>query len=245
LNALEETLTKTYGLAEVTVVETGSEPMEVRDALGRAAAAFLDKSVCDGSMIALAGGRQMWCMVRNLSPRRVKTSITALGMHHADPVLLHVHPNTLVTLLWLLYSPRSEAHVIAGTPPTTNWMGDLPHRGYPSYFVISSCAQFYETSLFAQLLGDDAKRSLRQANVLGDFAYIFFDRNGKEIDIPLPSVNARLPGAVLRSLSERSDARIVLVAGGAEKHEAMRVLLQTKLCNTVITDVESAKELLK
>jgi len=242
---IEDALAKAYGLVEVVVAGEERKPEKIRDALGKAAAAFLDRNVSDGSMIALAGGRQMWCLVRNLAPRRVRTKITALGMHHADPVLLHAHPNTLATLVWLLYSPRSEAYVIGASSTSQHWTVDLPSKADPSYFVISSCSSFDENSSFAELLGDDVRADLNKAEVLGDFAYVFFDKTGKEVEVPLSAPHMKLSADLLSRLSKRSDARTVLVAGGEKKLEAMRVTLQKGLCNTLITDRESATRLLE
>jgi DNA-binding transcriptional regulator LsrR (DeoR family) len=241
----EEQLVEAYGLAEAIVVESNPEPTAIRDAIGRGAAAYLDQNISEGSQIALAGGRQMWCVVRSLSPRHVRTTITALGMHHADPVLLHAHPNTLATLVWLLYSPRSEAHIVGTTSAQDVWAGELPSKPYPSYFVISSCSSFDEHSSFAQLLGADARSALIEKGALGDFGYIFIDRQGKEIQFPLSAPNLRLPAELLRELSSRPDARTLLVAGGEQKMEMIRATLEAKLCNTLITDQDTASRLLE
>jgi len=242
---IEQRLRKVFGLADAIVIDGEPDPTELRDQLGLAAARYLDRNISDGALIAVAGGRQMWCVIRNLSPRRVRTKITALGLHHADPVLLHVHPNTLATLLWLLYSPRSEAHVI-GTGRTPDlWSAQLPQEPAPTYFVISSCSSFDMNSSFAHLLGEEATTVLRRAQTFGDFAYIFFDSAGKEIKIPFGEPSMRLPAPLMQYLSKRKDARTILVAGGQEKLDSMRITLQMRLCNTVVTDIESATRLLE
>ncbi len=243
--SLEQLLADRYGLADVVAVEGGADPTKDRDILGRAAAAYLDRNICDGSGIAIAGGRQMWCTVRNLAPRRVRTKITALGMHHADPLLLHAHPNTLVTFLWLLYSPRSEAYVIGAPAPAHPWTADLPQKPHPSYFVISSCSRFEENSPFGQLLGTDARRALLEAGVLGDYAYVFLGKDGREIASPPTPPQNKLSADLLRHLSTRMDARTILVASGTDKLEMIGATLGAKLCNTLITDKRTAEHLLE
>jgi DNA-binding transcriptional regulator LsrR (DeoR family) len=67
---MERALTRKYGLAESIIVEPPENPMHAREQLGLAAADYLDRTVSDGSMIGIAGGRQTWCLVRALRPRR-------------------------------------------------------------------------------------------------------------------------------------------------------------------------------
>ena len=157
---LESELASELDLKEVVIADTPEDPTRLRQVIGTAAARYLDQNVADGSLIAVAGGRQIWSTVQQLSSRRVQTTITSLGMHQADPQLLHAHPNTLTTLLWLLYSPRSRAHVIGPSPLPAFWHNNLPARSYPSYFVVSSCAPFVKGSSFAQLIGRELTTKL-------------------------------------------------------------------------------------
>ena len=49
----------------------------------------------------------------------------------------------------------------------------------------------------------------------------------------------------VQALATRKDARVVVVAGGADKVGPLQKTLDAKLCNVVITDEESARRLLK
>lgn len=240
----EQALAEKYGLQDVLIVDTPIGEGQLRETLGRAAARYLDREICDGALVAIAGGRQMWCTVRNLSPRRVRATITALGLHHADPKLLHAHPNTLTTLLWLLYSPRSEAHVIGAGDSAGLWSEMLPARDHPSYFVISSCAKFDQDSSFANLLGQNTVDALLKHDVAGDFGYVFLDSAGNVVPILLAGPQFMLSGQLLANLSRRNDTRTLLVAGGPEKLAVMSKVLMARLCNSLITDSETALRLL-
>jgi DNA-binding transcriptional regulator LsrR (DeoR family) len=242
---LESSLLRKFELADVVVAENSVDDSNVRDNLGKVAARYVDQNVADGSLMAIAGGRQMWCMVQHLSPRRVRTIITALGLHQADPQLLHVHPNTIATLMWLLYSPRSQAHVVGSMHGVNPWAQELPVREHPSYFVLASCSPLERDSPFAQLLGGGITTSLTQQKVIGDYAYVFFNRSGEEIEVPQTIDQFRLPAARLRDLSKRDDARTILVAGGRSKLSVIGTALKSKLCNTLITDKETADNLLE
>lgn len=241
---LETALARRYHLADVLVVDAPDDEREIREVLGRAAATYLNQNICDGSMFGITGGRQTWCIVRNLSPRRVRTTITALGLHQADPKLLHAHPNTLTTLLWLLYSPRSEAHVIGADSPSTLWAESLPLREYPNYFIVASCSSFNGDSPFGSLLGKNLVTSLCHRQVAGDFAYVFFNEAGEIVPVSLASPHSVVPAPTLRLLSKRSDARVLLVAGGNEKLAVVRSTLSAGLCNSIVTDTKTAHRLL-
>jgi DNA-binding transcriptional regulator LsrR (DeoR family) len=242
---LEALLVRRYQLAEALVVEAPAEESARREALGRAAAQYLDRNLVDGAQLAIAGGRQSWCVARNLAPRRLRLDITALGLGQADPQLLHVHANTLTTLLWLLYSPRSTAHLIGAGPAPAPWSKPLPTRDDVSYFLIASCALLDPRAPFARLIGDDALDALAAAGPVGDFAYLFFNEAGELVPGPATAPQAIIPAPSLRALAKRRDARLMLVAGGAEKLAAMRATLTLGLANMVVTDAETAERLLE
>jgi DNA-binding transcriptional regulator LsrR (DeoR family) len=242
---LEALLVRHYQLAEALVVEAPPPASERREALGRAAAQYLDRNLVDGAQLAIAGGRQSWCVARNLAPRRLRLEITALGLGQADPQLLHVHANTLTTLLWLLYSPRSTAHLIGAGAASSPWSKPLPKRDDVSYFLIASCAPLDPRAPFARLIGDDALDALIDAGPVGDFAYLFFNEAGELVPGPATAPQAIIPAPCLRALAKRRDARLMLVAGGAEKLAAMRATLTLGLANMLVTDTETAERLLE
>lgn len=242
--SIEQELRQRYRLAEAFVIESPASALALRDVLGVSAANYLDRNVCDDSLLAIAGGRQMWCMVKRLTPRRVKTSITPLGMNQADPHLLHVHPNALATFLWLLYSPRSEAHIIGSESSSSLWARNLPQKDHPAYFVIASCDRFYPDSSFGRLLGRDVAAELVAKGVFGDFAYSFVTQDSQVFSSELGKPEFTLQSEYLQELSRRPDARVVMVAGGPEKVGVMRRVLDAGLCNVLITDFNSATVLM-
>src|SRR5579883_2910905 len=69
---LEATLARRFQLTDALVVEAPEEESARREALGRTAAQYLDRNLVDGAQLAIAGGRQSWCVARNLAPRRLR-----------------------------------------------------------------------------------------------------------------------------------------------------------------------------
>ncbi len=241
-STLERTLAVRYKLSEVVVPEITQDTTDVREALGNAAATYLNRYLCDGSLLAIGGGRQMWCVVKNLTPRQVSVRITGLGIRQNDPQVLHAHANTLTTLLWLLYSPRAKAQLV-GEALDTVWTSDLPSAPYPKYFVVGSCGPFNATCPLANLLGEEAATHLLKQQVCGDFLYCFFDQDGRLAPAPPLPHQSILPVDLLQRLSLRADARVILVAGGLEKLKIIKFALTVGMCNVLITDPATTQRL--
>ena len=177
---LENEIASRYGLSETLLSDTSPDPANIREALGELAANYLSRHLCNDSLLAVGGGRQMWCVVRNLKPRQLKITITGLGVGQNDPRVLHAHSNTLTTLLWLLFSPRADARIVGGDETNIHaiWKGDLPISDYPKYFVVGSCGPFEGNCHLAPLLGEEATRYLLSKDVCGYFLYQFL-RNSR------------------------------------------------------------------
>lgn len=248
LSPLERQLKRKYQLMDVITCDAESDESDestYRDSLGEAAAAYMDRTLCDDSRLAIGGGRQMWCVVRHLKPHSRRVVITAMGFQHNDPQALHAHPNTLMTLLWLLCGPRSRAHLVGAKAFDQVWNKLDDEADHVKNFVIASCGTFDMESPLVDLLGKPAGRDLVAHGACGEFAYTFLNKAGSTIpDIELPAKERSILGAErLRQLSKRRDARVVLVAGGDSKRRVVKQVLEAGLCNVLITDVESGKAL--
>lgn len=94
------------------------------------------------------------------------------------------------------------------------------------------------TSYRTGYITESDRRSLIEAGAVGDVLYNFIDANGglvaHEVNERVISVNL----SVLRRASER-----VLISGGKEKRVALQAAIQTLQPTTLITDEQSAKEL--
>ena len=241
---LERRLTQRYGLADVRV---SGDPVEheagLRESLGNVAAEYLSQKLGAGAVLAIAGGRQSWCVVQHLGPRPLEISLVALGYRHNDPHVLHAHANTLTTLLWLLFSPRAVARLV-GSDPEEILKPSLPVQPEPKYFVVASCAPFSAGGPLARLLGEETTSTLLARGIACDFAYNFFDKRGRLVPVAIPGDQSILSAGCLSMLSRRPDARVVLVAGGRQKVGAIRLALEAKLCNTLVTDTATARDLI-
>ncbi len=243
---LEQALVERFCLRESWVMgEELKDEHQIREGLGVLAADYLNRSVCQGSVLALGGGRQSWCVVEHMSPRQLELDIVALGYGQSDPHLLHAHPNTLITILWLLFSPKARAWLIGTDLKKLFGAASASSDGVSRYFVMGSCAPFEKDSSLARLLGTQATKTLFSQNVTGDFLYSFFARDGRPIELSFSGESSVLSTNELLSLSKRGDARVILVAGGKHKAVTIRRTLEAGLCNVLITDSITAQWLLR
>jgi deoxyribonucleoside regulator len=91
--------------------------------------------------------------------------------------------------------------------------------------------------LFAQYLDEKTRAKLRAGGAVGDICMRFFDVNGREV--------AGLEGIIGISLEQlRRVPRIIAVASGVEKAEAIIGALNGNMIDVLITDVEAAKRII-
>lgn len=241
---LEQQLADRYALVEAVVAKGDArDDRDLRDSLGHQTAEYLNQRLSTGAVLALAGGRQSWCVVQHLGPRQLEITVVALGHRQNDPHVLHAHANTLATMLWLLFSPRASARLVGGNPEEI-LNPSLPVESYPKYFVVGSCAPFGVGSPLARLLGDASSSLLLSRGASSDFLYNFFDKNGRPVAASLPGDQSIISAGCLSLLSKRPDTRVLLVAGGREKMGAIRSSLEARLCNVFVTDTATAQKLL-
>jgi DNA-binding transcriptional regulator LsrR (DeoR family) len=86
----------------------------------------------------------------------------------------------------------------------------------------------------------EEREQLRQLGAVGDICFRFFDKAGKPVRSPL---NNRVMGIELETL-RRAD-RVVGIAGGPGKVDAILAALLGRHINVLITDANTAKKLLQ
>lgn len=241
--ASEAKLATALGLRDVRICKTPAQSAQLREAIGRTAAAYVDAQLGNGTVLGIAGGRQMWCVVERLRPRPVRVTVHALGFRQNDPRVLNAHPNTLATIAWLLYTPRAQARLVGAPDATTLSDEALPALDHGKHLIVTSCAPFRSDSDFGRLLGARACEQLLAAGAIGDAAYHFFDPAGRILDVTDLPDGSIVPRETLKALAGREDARVVLAAGGAEKIPVLKVALALGSYNTLITDSETARVL--
>jgi DNA-binding transcriptional regulator LsrR (DeoR family) len=240
---LESELAARFGLHRAIVARESAAEQDERQVVAAAAAEFLDRTLAAEMTLGIAGGRQMWEIVRRIRPRPLRVRLVAIGAGQVDPTVLHAHPNTLVTLLWLLWAPRAVAHLVGASAFERMWRADEKETPELRRVLIGSCSAFDPDAPYPQLLGKSVRTELRKHRAAGDFMGVFLNRRGRPINVGPPPSASLVDAEALGSNARRSDTVVAVAAGGAAKLTMIRLTLAAGLCNTLVTDVSTARSL--
>ncbi|GAB6902402.1 sugar-binding transcriptional regulator [Kineosporia succinea] len=251
---VEEQVRTAYGLRDVVVAEVppGEEDRHLQ-VLASSAAAYLDATLSGGDDIGIsAWSASLLATVEAMRPKRpavariVSQVLGGIG-----------DPNAQVRATRLL---SRFAEVTGGQPvfmPTPGLVGSSQLRealtADPSVAgIVRSWEQL--TLLLVGIGGlspspllrssgnaitDEEQRELREAKAVGDVCLRYIDAEGRLVDSAFDQrVVGITPGQIMRI------ERRVGVAGGAEKHTAIRAALLGGWVNVLVTDLESASFLL-
>ena len=243
---LDHQLARRFRLQRVVIGSPRSDAPDPNETVSDLASEFLDQMLFEGIQLGVGGGTQMWSVVRRLRPRNLRVTLSAIGVGHVDQAAPHVHPNVLVTVLSLLYAPRSTTTLVGASDFAAAWSLDGPPAKDIRRVIIGSCAPFSAESRYAQLLGRETTELLVEAGVLGDLLGVFLTPEGRSVEpYPPTSTVSHISGADLREHAKRPDTIVALAAAGEGKVHLIGRVLATEWCNTLITDEPTARALLR
>jgi DNA-binding transcriptional regulator LsrR (DeoR family) len=251
---LEDTLQSAYGLKDAIVVETVEQEDSIVRDLGAAAAFYLETTLKSTDVVGISSwSAALLAMVEAMHP-----SPRATGAR-------------VVQILGGIGNPGAEAHATQLTQRLANLLGGaatlLPAPGavgsaearrvmVKDRYVQEAMALF--KSITVALVGIGAVnpskmlaasgnvfsaselKSLSDRGAVGDICLRFFDASGAPVVTPL---NDRVIAIELSDL-KRAD-RVIGIAGGRRKLEAIRGALHGRRINILITDRRTAEHLAK
>lgn len=210
------------------------------------AADFIDRTIAEGMPLALGGGAQMYEVATLLRRHNVGVPLWAIGCGHVDAELPHLHPNTLVTLLSLLYAPRSTAHLVGAAEfeKSWRWPSTFPPGQGVQRIIVGSCSMFDADSPYARTLGDELTDFLVGEHVMGDFLGVFLCADGRIVEPYAQTMTVSHISAVdLCRFAKRDDTIVMLATTGLHKIRLIRQVLEQGLCNMLVTDERTAAAL--
>ncbi len=260
---LEAALVDTYGLREAVVVATGGRG-DIREELGLAAAGYFESVAANGMRIGLSCGSTLYQMIRSLRDRRFRGLKLYPLSGESTLRLVDLFPNTLVGIMAAKYRP----HVTAYALPVQHLasLGEIERLRRrllrdPEIRRIYEAARDVDVALagigmiaeqtpgfcaLAESYGVSVKR-LRQLGVVGEINYQPFNADGRIVEEPeLRALMRRIlsvGGDRLQALAKRPDRRVIAIAGGRAKLEAIRGALHGGFMNVLVTDDEVASAL--
>lgn len=251
---LEAGLRAQFGLAEAIVVECSEDrDGAIMARIGEAAAHFLEATLQPDEIIGVSSWSEtILRMVENIHPMKsgkAKFVVQTLGGMGSPTVQMHA--NQLTTRLAKL--TRAEAHVLSAPGVAQSREAKLVLLGDP--FVRETMELFGKITLAIVGIGAVepsgmlarsgnvfSKRELAdvaEAGGVGDMSLRFFDAQGEFVKTPL---DERVIGITLEELAKVE--RVIALAGGQAKTDAIHGALNTGVIDLLITDKFTAERLI-
>jgi DNA-binding transcriptional regulator LsrR (DeoR family) len=250
---LEAQLRAKYQLPEAIVVEcTEDRDGAIMVRIGEAAAHLLEVTLAPGEIIGVSSWSQtIFKMVENIHPQKsaqAKYVVQTLG-GMGDPSV-QTHATQLTTRLARLTGAEPKLLPVQGV--TTSREAKLLMQADP--FVRETMDLFGSITLAivgigavepSELLARSGNifssrelADLAEAGAVGDISLRFFDKNGKSVKTPL---DERVLGLPLEELARVE--RVIALAGGAKKTDAIAGALRVGVIDMLVTDKFTAQRL--
>jgi deoxyribonucleoside regulator len=273
LQVLQDRLKREFNLHEAIVIPYEADLPALLRQLGRAGADYFDTNVKDGMSVALGGGYLMYEMVSELPDRIRDIQIFPAAIMGRGPVISHIDPMTLVSLLWARSGRLNEhAHYVTVTPLDKAGSRSEVAKHYKRLLQKAKVQSLFEAAqsvewVFASIGGLNPDESYVKAtqfvtrNLFHEMKFEEAELNelknaGVVGDIIYSFFDARGNANIswsvipslgiphLKNMSMDSQKRVVVIVG-SYKMQALKAVLLGKLCNVLITDARAAETLLK
>jgi DNA-binding transcriptional regulator LsrR (DeoR family) len=251
---IETSLRQRYRINEAIVAECFEDREEaILSAIGAAAAHYFESTLSDGDVIGISSwSASLLRMVDAIHPMkrpRAERVVQILGGLGNPSV--QSHATQLTTRLAMLTGAEPQLlpaqGVVSSSAARLVMLGDVYVRAAMDQFRRMTIALVGIGSLQPSVMlansgnafTDGELQDLARRGAVGDISLRFFDRNGSPVQGPL---DERVIGVTLEEL--KRTPRVVGVAGGERKVEAIRACLSGGLVNVLITDKFTAERLL-
>jgi len=257
ITVLEQELVTRFSLRDAKVVMADEDTPETHlvRLLGAAAARYVERNVHDNMAIGLAGGKSINETVRALRPGKLQNVdiYPLVGPTTFDPATSAVG---LVRAMWDKYAAgdvrghqlaeylprnRRDKQRIADTSPYKEALEAASNVD----LALVGVGSVARGSTLVQTLQALAIEVPASSVAVGDVAYQLFDADGKHVRSRLDDVVVAVSPSRLRELHEKEGKRVVAVAGGDHKVEAIAAGLRGRFFDVLVTDERTARKLLR
>jgi DNA-binding transcriptional regulator LsrR (DeoR family) len=251
---IENELRTRYGIPEVIVTECGADHEDsILSSIGEAAAHYLENTLGQGEVIGISSwSASLLRMVDKLHPvKRVVAGRVVQLMGGIGNPAVQVHATHLTTRLaqltgaspQLLPSPTvassAGARDVLRSDPNVKAALELGRHVTLALIGVGAVEPSYMLANSGNVFTSDELHDVASKGAVGDVCLRFFDREGNPVRTELDS---RVIGISLDDL--KRVPRVICVAGGARKIEALRGALLGRFMNVLITDRFTATKLL-
>jgi len=251
---LEDQLTSRFDLKDAVVVDCPAEGEAMVRDLGVALAYFLETTLKPGKIVGISSwSRSLFAMVDGLHPGdyckggRVVQILGGVGNVGNEFHAIHLAQRLAGSIgarPVLLQSPAivgsAEAQRVLSRDHAVQEAAALFERLDIALVGIGSMEPSRMLSVSGNIFSREERAELQRLGAVGDICFRFFNADGQPLKSPLMK---RVIGIDLAEL--RSCRRVVGVAGGVHKVDAILGALRGNLLDVLITDQRTAETLSK
>ncbi len=239
---IEHNLIKKYNLKDVFVVPTPENPANLNETIAKAAAMYVGTRLETGGYLNMGYGDTLSRTLNHLATM-VEKPINVVSL--TGGVSYYLPNNTLSTFnakLFLIPCPlllsSGEMRDAMLNEPSVNDIKRMHTLSQMSVVGIGSMSED-ATIIKNGILNKNDFTLLNMHGAVGDILSHFIDKDGNSIE---SSINQRLISTSLETLSNLKN--VVGVAAGKEKIEAIKAVLNKEYLDILITDEQTATDLL-
>ena len=240
---LQQDLISAFGLADARVVPA-ADGLALVPRISRAAASLLMQNLIPNDLLAIGWGEATSTTLRFMAPVFPRSNISLVSLTGGVSAYIG---NTG------LYGPQSFAHLIP-TPlrvsspelaemlrvePYVRHVLEMAITARTALIGVGSVARSATLVRYGYCTSAEIEFFTRRGAV-GDLLGHFYDRDGEILELDLHRHVVSVTPDDMRRIPS-----VVAVAAGPEKVEAILGMLRGKLANTLVTDEETARELLR
>tara|TARA_R110002126_G_scaffold291767_1_gene457390 strand:+ start:213957 stop:214982 length:1026 start_codon:yes stop_codon:yes gene_type:complete len=252
---MEEKLREKFDLPEAIIVECAEDrDGAIMSRIGEAAAHFVETTLQTGEIIGVSSWSEtVLKMVDNIHPMKSATAkyvVQTLGGMGAPGVQTHAtHLTTRLARITgaeplLLSAPgvaqSREAKQVMLSDQYVRETMDVFSRITMAIVGIGAVEPSRMLTRSGNVFSDRELAELGEAGAVGDISLRFFDADGKSVATPL---NERVIGMPMEGLAKVD--RVIGLAGGLSKTQAVLGALRTGVLDVLITDKFTAARLLQ
>lgn len=258
LAKLERDLCSKLKLKDVRLVFSKKEETFLHYRLGQELARYFQDVTKEGFKVALSGGRTITQFVDALPPRPFGLKLFPLTLWTSGEFVESVNPVILISILYSKFSPKATC-LRYELPPVEKY--DEVKR-YIEHNIRETIKEFATLDMVITGVGDiedsanpffhlakDAHikaSDIRKAGVVGNIFCHAINHDGEKIRTGFEGYFTELLSFDrLKKLTADKTKFVILASGGVRRFKAIKACSKAGLFNVLITDSDTAEELLK
>ncbi len=249
---LEKSLEKKYKLKEAVLIdaeETDSSQI-IKRKLGSSAANYLHRTISNGDTIGVTWGTTLQAMMDGMQPKKVDNAHVVQSLGGVGPPEAKAHATdisrrlskVLDAQLTLLPAPgitgSAQAREVLLSDRRVKGTLDLFSQINALYVGIGALKTNPVLNRDGGEISPELYDEVINSKPVGDIALQFYDIDGNEIDSKLKNLVIGISPDQIKRVDT-----VVGIAGGPEKLYAIKGALNSHLINVLITDNQTAKQL--